>query len=326
VSYTFDDASPSQIQNYAAISAPGVPMTFYVVPSQVERTDPDGHALLPAWKQVVTDGHEIGNHTRNHCKTAEDGTGLNSCAFDDPDEAHGTAATQIAFVDDYIKTTLEQKDANGDPAVWTMASPYGDSNYDSFAQAARYIAHRDVWTHTSASFLPAGDTTQVYHLPCYAGAGASGGWGVDDKQATFEKIINDARGRGRWGIFLFHGVAPNDWDTSACCPVPATAIAGSMEHLKAYGDVWGDTVVNVAAYQIGQELLATATPTTSGASTTWTWELPEGFPPGKYLRVTVTGGVLTQHVNGSDVPVPWNDRGFYEISLSAGNLTLAPAP
>ena len=38
----------------------------------------------------------------------------------------------------------------------------------------------------------------------------------------------------------------------------------------------------------------------SGNSTTWTWTLPANFPPGKYLRVTVDGGTVTQ--NGTRSP------------------------
>ncbi len=319
ISYSFDDAYPSQIENYAALKAPGIRMTFYVIPSQVGKSDPSSVPLLDRWRQVLADGNEIGNHTVNHCNTSADGNTLSNCAFGTPDAEHGTIATQISAANDFIESSL------GQPSVWTMASPYGDGNYDSFATAAGFIAHRDVWTDKSASFLAPGDVANVYHLPCYAGAGASGGWGVDDKQATFEKIINDARGRGRWGIFLFHSVAPNDWDVGGnCCPVPATAIAGSMEHLKAWGDVWGDSMVNVAAYTIGQNLLASLTPTASNGSTTWTWTLPPNFPPGKYLRVTVDGGTLKQTIDSVEHTLPWNERGFYEVSLSAGNLTLSP--
>jgi peptidoglycan/xylan/chitin deacetylase (PgdA/CDA1 family) len=325
VSYTFDDASQSQIQHYAELTAPGIRLTFYVSPVTVERNDPDGHSLLDAWKQVVADGHEIGNHTLNHCNVTADGNTLSGCAFGTPDATSNTATKQIAIVDAYIKGTLGQKDANGNPAVWTMASPFGDGNWDQYAQAAGYLAHRDVWIDNAASFLPAGDVANIFRLPCYAGGGRSSGFGVDASQATMDQIVNDARGRGRWGIFLFHGVGPATWDSGACCPVPATVIAGSMNHLKAWGDVWGDSLVNVSAYTIGEKLFRALTPTSnSDGSTTWTWTLPANYPPGKFLRVTVDGGTLTQTIDGTAHELPWNDRGFYEVSLSAGNLTLSP--
>jgi len=48
--------------------------------------------------------------------------------------------------------------------------------------------------------------------------------------------------------------------------------------------------------------------------------LPEHFPPGRYLRVKVDGGTLSQ--NGK--PLAWDDHGYYEVALDAGALTLAP--
>jgi hypothetical protein len=48
--------------------------------------------------------------------------------------------------------------------------------------------------------------------------------------------------------------------------------------------------------------------------------LPPNFPPGKYLRVTVDGGTLTQH----GVSLPWVTHGYYEVALDAGSLTWSP--
>ena len=63
-----------------------------------------------------------------------------------------------------------------------------------------------------------------------------------------------------------------------------------------------------------------ATTTTSGSNKTWTWTLPGQFPTGKYLRVKVDGGTLTQ--NGA--PVVWDSHGYYEVALDAKTLTLSP--
>lgn len=52
---------------------------------------------------------------------------------------------------------------------------------------------------------------------------------------------------------------------------------------------------------------------------TWTWTLPDHFPPGKYLRVTVPGGTLKQ--GGSELV--WDGHGYYEIALDAGSVTLS---
>jgi len=80
------------------------------------------------------------------------------------------------------------------------------------------------------------------------------------------------------------------------------------------------TVVDVAAYWIGQKLLLASKPAESAGATTWTWKLPAGFPPGKYLRVRVDGGTLSQ----AGAPLAWDEHGYYEVALDVGSLTLAP--
>ena len=60
ISFTFDDARPSQVDNGRGIfSRMGVKGTFYVLPGDVERR-------LDAWRQMIADGHEIANHSLVH--------------------------------------------------------------------------------------------------------------------------------------------------------------------------------------------------------------------------------------------------------------------
>jgi hypothetical protein len=78
--------------------------------------------------------------------------------------------------------------------------------------------------------------------------------------------------------------------------------------------------VNVAAYWRVQKAFSQATTTMSGNDKTWTWTLPDHFPPGKYLRVTVPGGTVTQ--NGA--ALAWDSHGYYEIALDARSVTVSP--
>lgn len=60
LSLSFDDARPSQVDvGTALLDRHGVQATFFVVPGAVEQR-------LEGWKQAVTSGHEIGNHSLNH--------------------------------------------------------------------------------------------------------------------------------------------------------------------------------------------------------------------------------------------------------------------
>ena len=60
VSFSFDDARISQIDNGMALFGEyGVKATFYVSPEAMRKR-------LAGWREAVTAGHEIGNHTSRH--------------------------------------------------------------------------------------------------------------------------------------------------------------------------------------------------------------------------------------------------------------------
>jgi len=60
LSLSFDDGRDSQVLvGTALLKRHGAAVTFFVVPSAVERQ-------LAGWKQAVADGHEIGNHSLTH--------------------------------------------------------------------------------------------------------------------------------------------------------------------------------------------------------------------------------------------------------------------
>jgi hypothetical protein len=60
----------------------------------------------------------------------------------------------------------------------------------------------------------------------------------------------------------------------------------------------------------------TVTPTAN----TWTWTLPDHFPPGKVLRVMVDGGTPSQ----SGTALVWDSHGYHQVALDAGSLTWKP--
>jgi hypothetical protein len=96
--------------------------------------------------------------------------------------------------------------------------------------------------------------------------------------------------------------------------------AGGVTYAKSLRDVWIDSVVNIGAYWIAQKMFTDLVPATEGETTTWTWSLPDHFPPGRYVRVAVDGGSLTQ----GGIALPWDSHGYYEVALDQGSLRLAP--
>jgi len=188
--------------------------------------------------------------------------------------------------------------------VWTTASPYGDTGYDEVAQT-RFFLNRG----TGAGQIAPNDNSDPFNLPCHgvpAGETASG----------FDSYIDSARSAGNWQIFMFHSLGGDN----GYAPVNVADVIESIHHAKSTADVWIDSMVNVGAYWAGQRAVSNAVTTQSGSDIVLTWTLPAHFPPGKYVRVTVTGGTLKQ--GGTELP--WKDAGYYEVALDPGSLTISP--
>ncbi len=292
VSWTFDDSQPSQIAHYAELAAVGIPMTFYI--TIVNDTE---YNYDTTWAQAVVDGNEIGNHTVHHCHA--DLTGCSS----------GTAdATLEQEIDDCTSYITQHYPAQG--GVWTAASPYGDTRYDA-DDMTRFLVNRGV----VSGMVGTGpyDFTDPYDLPIYLAQPM-------DTAVNFSAQIDEAHKIGDWLIILVHTITPTDqvWYN----PVAITDVTGAMSHGRSLSDVWNDSVVHIAAYWRAQKMFAALTPAIAGGASTWTWTLPASFPPGQFLRVTATGGTLTQGA----ITLPWDAHGFYEVSLDAGTLTLSSSP
>ena len=106
----------------------------------------------------------------------------------------------------------------------------------------------------------------------------------------------------------FHSLLPGqNWYAG----VDIGNVTQSIEHGKSLGDVWLDTVANVGAYWIGQKLVEGG-----GSGNNWTWKLPAHFPAGRFARVKVDGGTLSQ----GGCALSWDGHGYYEVSLDAGAL------
>jgi hypothetical protein len=290
VTYTFDDAQPSQLEHYAELQATGVRHTFYITSSSSTATS----GFDATFTQAVKDGHEMGNHTVHHCHV--DLTGCSNTA--------GPPTTVDAELEDcnsYITGHFGQSE------VWTAASPFGDSGWDA-PDMSRFFINRGV---ASGAVSP-NDNSDPFNLPCHAAV-------EGETAATFNAVIDDVEARNRWAIFLVHTLNPTSQNWYA--PIDISVITDSVAHGKSLGDVWIDSMVNVGAYWRAQKVLSSATPVAAaGSGQTWTWTLPTHFPRGKALRVTVDGGTPSQ--NGT--PLTWDPHGYYEISLDAGSLTLSP--
>jgi len=286
VSFTFDDGQPSQAAHYDALNDAGARLTFYLT----EHTR--SPATTEAWRQAAADGHELGNHTVSHPYADLSGGSFG--------ETEPSAAAEIEGCSEYVTEDLGQSD------VWTMAAPFGDTEWADPAERADVFLNRTVG---SGNVVP-GDSTDPYNVPCYMAR-------EGDTAEAFDGYVDSARADGAWGLLLFHAVEPTDQEWYA--PIDVEEITASVERAVGFEDVWVDTVASVGAYWRGQRLLNGATKTESERETTWEWTVPDSFPAGRTLRVTVDGGGLSQ--GGEELA--WDEHGYYEVALDAGSLTLS---
>lgn len=190
--------------------------------------------------------------------------------------------------------------------AYTLAAPMGKAVYADVA-ATRFLINRGV----SNGLVGPGDSTNPFNLPCF----------IPNEDAPAGDItaqVDSAVTAKKWRTVLVHGFTGGS--DGAYQPVAIEEFVAAVQYTKDLKTVWVDSVVNVGAYWLGQKAFNAATPTTTGTDQVWAWTLPEHFPPGHVLRVTVTGGKLSQ--NGT--PLVWDSHGYYEVSLDAKSLTLSP--
>jgi len=141
------------------------------------------------------------------------------------------------------------------------------------------------------------DNTSPFALPAYLPD-------TGESAASMSSAIT----AGRWRIFVLHGF---DSQGGTYQPVPIANVTGSMSKAVMDG-YWVETMTNVGAYWQGQKLIS------ASATTSATWTLPDKFPPNMCVRITTTGGTVTQ----AGETIPWDDHGYYQISLDKGEVTI----
>jgi peptidoglycan/xylan/chitin deacetylase (PgdA/CDA1 family) len=188
---------------------------------------------------------------------------------------------------------------------WSLAAPNGAGVYSTLAKG-KFFINRGVGN----GLIGPGDNSDPFTLPTYIPpTGAS--------TANFNSEVDAARSAGKWRTMCIHGFTG---DGSAYQPVPLDSFIESVKHAKSTGDMWIGTITNVGAYWLGEKAFGSATTMTAGTDKTWTWTLPDQFPTGHYLRVTVDGGTLKQ----GGTTLTWDPHGYYEIALDVGSVTLSP--
>jgi len=191
------------------------------------------------------------------------------------------------------QTTLK---SNYGVDVHSMAAPNCADAWKAFAAPAKLFQNRGPCGSGIATVGPR-DSTDPFLLPAYLPA-------AGEASATMSASIQS----GKWRIFVIHGF---DSQNGTYQPVPIDNVKGSMSKAVTDG-YWVEGMTNVGAYWQGQKLIP------ASATTSATWTLPANFPPNMCVRVTTTGGTVTQ----KGQTISWDPHGYYQISLDAGEVTI----
>jgi hypothetical protein len=141
------------------------------------------------------------------------------------------------------------------------------------------------------------DNTSPFALPAY----------LPDTGESAASMSN-AITAGKWRLLVLHGF---DSQGGTYQPVPIANVTGAMSKAVTDG-YWVETMTNVGAYWQGQKAIP------ESASTSATWTLPDKFPPNMCVRITTTGGTVTQ----KGETIAWDSHGYYQISLDAEEVTI----
>lgn len=224
VSLTFDDARLSQADvGLPLLDSYGVRATFYVSPGSLQKR-------LPTWKQAVTDGHEIGNHSLRHPCTGNFPFAREKALEDYTLEQ---MERELEEANEVIETALGIRPA-------TFAYPCGQKfvgrgrHLKSYVPlvAEMFLAGRG-WMDEAANDPAFCDPAQLLGMELD---------GLDFDQA--KKLIDAAVENGGWLVFAGHEIGDGGRQTTridtlkAICEYAQNPDSG----------LWLDTVANIGAY------------------------------------------------------------------------------
>jgi hypothetical protein len=176
-----------------------------------------------------------------------------------------------------------------------MAAPNCQDAWKQYAAPAKLFQNRGPCGAVAA--VGPRDSTDPFLLPAFL-----------PSQGAATSELSGQISAGKWRIYVIHGF---DSQNGTYQPVPIASVTGAMS--KAVSDgYWVEGMTNVGAYWQGQKLIP------ASATTSATWTLPANFPPNMCVRITTTGGTVTQ--KGS--AIAWDPHGYYQISLDAGEVTI----
>jgi peptidoglycan-N-acetylglucosamine deacetylase len=224
VSLSFDDARLSQVDTgLALLKKHGVKVTFFVQSGNLEKR-------LDGWKQAVSDGHEIGNHSITHPCTGNYAFSRNN-ALEDYDL--GRMAKQLDGGNAEIHRLLGVMPR-------TFAYPCGKKFVGRGREVKSYVPL------VAERFLVGrGYLDESANDPAFCDLAQAMGTPFDDMDFDgMKSLVDQAAGEGRWVIFVGHEIGKRGHQIT-----DTFALESLCEYLKDPANgIWMGTVDEIGEY------------------------------------------------------------------------------
>lgn len=226
VSLTFDDGLPSQLRI-------AIPMmndlrlrgTFYLSPKE-----DDWRSRLAVWTPVHEAGHEIGNHSLSHTC---------SRGFVDDPKAHGLEALTLQDIEaDVIEAERRLSELFPRPHGRSFCYPCWQSDVGEGLTRQSYVPV------IAQHFIAARGLGEVPNHPLTCDLHYLWSWDVSRMTgAQLVGLAEQCASRGRWGVFVFHGI------DAGHLPVATVDFAELTHHLNRHRNrIWTAPVAEIARW------------------------------------------------------------------------------
>ena len=224
VSLSFDDARTSQVEvGHPVFRKHGVKATFFT-------TAPNIEPRLAGWKQAVSDGHEIGNHSVTH-----------PCTGNYPDFRNNALEN---YTLEMMAKELDGASAQIEQLLGvkprTFAYPCGLKFVGKGLDVRSYVPL------VAERFLAGrGYLDEAPNDPTICDLAQSLGTAFDDQDfEQMKKVVDYAREFGRWVIFVGHEIGPRAHQTT-----DVKALEALLEYISnPTTGIWVNTVAEIASY------------------------------------------------------------------------------
>lgn len=249
------------------------------------------------WRKILKWGHEIGNHTLDHLHPAT--------LTPDQEEAQVEGAKNVLQKEFGIR-------------IYSFAYPFTEITpglrkwveKDHLLARGGYGATYDLKPDSEPDWANIPSRTTLTSLPF----------------STYQSWIDDDWKDGAWLVWMIHGLEGTPWGWE---PISKKNFEGILDAIQSK-DIWAGTFLEVGSYFRAQKVFEKSQVRSSAADETWTWKVPDLFPPDVTLKLRVDP---TQKIDGKTFEIrqgsetiPKDANGFYPIDFNKGTLTVSLMP